>query len=178
MVFIVVISSVLLAVCTSLKPIYLQNAIDAVDAGAGGTLTMFLCYAASILGILLFETARQLSTGKYRNSRLFSLKRKVMAHIVYMPPRKFQEQQGQNYVTTLNNEIEMLVDSYYVTRLELAYSILVLITCVIALLYINGYLAMIIIVSTVCPIVASAVQGRHWKNGPISIRWPWKSSMS
>lgn len=160
MVFIVVISSVLLAVCTSLKPIYLQNAIDAVDAGAGGTLTMFLCYAASILGILLFETARQLSTGKYRNSRLFSLKRKVMAHIVYMPPRKFQEQQGQNYVTTLNNEIEMLVDSYYVTRLELAYSILVLITCVIALLYINGYLAMIIIVSTVCPIVASAVQGK------------------
>lgn len=139
MVFIVVISSVLLAVCTSLKPIYLQNAIDAVDAGAGGTLTMFLCYAASILGILLFETARQLSTGKYRNSRLFSLKRKVMAHIVYMPPRKFQEEQGQNYVTTLNNEIEMLVDSYYVTRLELAYSILVLITCVIALLYINGY---------------------------------------
>ena len=160
MVFIVVISSVLLAVCTSLKPIYLQNAIDAVDAGAGGALTMFLCYVASILGILLFETARQLSTGKYRNSRLFSLKRKVMAHIVYMPPRKFQEQQGQNYVTTLNNEIEMLVDSYYVTRLELAYSILVLITCVIALLYINGYLAIIIIVSTVCPIVASAVQGK------------------
>lgn len=92
MVFIVVISSVLLAVCTSLKPIYLQNAIDAVDAvdaGAGGALAMFLCYVASILGILLFETARQLSTGKYRNSRLFSLKRKVMAHIVYMPPRKF-----------------------------------------------------------------------------------------
>lgn len=160
MVFIVVISSVLLAVCTSLKPIYLQNAIDAVDAGADGALTMFLCYVASILGILLFETARQLSTGKYRNSRLFSLKRKVMAHIVYMPPRKFREEQGQNYVTTLNNEIEMLVDSYYVTRLELAYSILVLVTCVIALLYINGYLAMIIIVSTVCPIVASAVQGK------------------
>ena len=160
MVFMVIISSVLLAVCTSLKPIYLQNAIDAVDAGAGGALAMFLCYVASILGILLFETARQLSTGKYRNSRLFSLKRKVMAHIVYMPPRKFQKEQGQNYVTTLNNEIEMLVDSYYVTRLELAYSILVLITCVIALLYINGYLAMIIIVSTVCPIVASAVQGK------------------
>lgn len=93
MVFIVVISSVLLAVCTSLKPIYLQNAIDAVDAGADGALTMFLCYVASILGILLFETARQLSTGKYRNSRLFSLKRKVM--VVYMPPRKFQEEQGQ-----------------------------------------------------------------------------------
>lgn len=93
MVFIVVISSVLLAVCTSLKPIYLQNAIDAVDAGADGALTMFLCYVASILGILLFETARQLSTGKYRNSRLFSLKRKVM--VDYMPPRKFQEEQGQ-----------------------------------------------------------------------------------
>ena len=29
MVFIVILSSILLAVCTSLKPIYLQNAIDA-----------------------------------------------------------------------------------------------------------------------------------------------------
>ena len=34
MVFIVVISSVLLAVCTSLKPIYLQNAIDACNTRA------------------------------------------------------------------------------------------------------------------------------------------------
>ena len=160
MVFIVILSSVLLAVCTSLKPIYLQNAIDAVAAGTDGALAMFICYVVSILGILLFETARQLSTGKYRNSRLFGLKKKVMAHIIYMSPRKFQEEQGQNYITTLNNEIEMLVDSYYVTRLELAYSILVLITCVIALLYINSYLAIIIIVSTVCPIVASAVQGK------------------
>ena len=95
MVFIVVISSVLLAVCTSLKPIYLQNANDAVDAGAGGALTMFLCYVASILGSLLFETARQLSTGKYRNSRLFSLKRKVMAHIVYMPPGNYGRSRGK-----------------------------------------------------------------------------------
>ena len=34
MVFIVILSSILLAVCTSVKPIYLQNAIDAVEAGA------------------------------------------------------------------------------------------------------------------------------------------------
>lgn len=95
MVFIVVISSVLLAVCTSLKPIYLQNAIDAVDAGADGALAMFLGYVASILGILLFETARQPSTGKYRNSRLFSLKRKVMAHIVYMRPGSSGRSRGR-----------------------------------------------------------------------------------
>ena len=160
MVFIVILSSILLAVCTSLKPLYLQNAIDAVEAGTGDARAMFICYLVSILGILLFETARQLSTGKYRNGKLFGLKKQVMAHIIHMPPRKFQEEQGQNYVTTLNNEIEMLVDSFYVTRLELAYSILVLVACVVALLYINGYLAMIIIVSTVCPIVASAVQGQ------------------
>lgn len=151
MVFIVILSSILLAVCTSLKPIYLQNAIDAVEAGADGALTLFGFYVASILGIMLFETVRQLSTGKYRNNILFSLKKKVMAHIIHMPPRKFQEEQGQNYVTTLNNEIEMLVDSYYVTRLELAYSILVLITCVIALLYINSSLALIIVISTLLP---------------------------
>lgn len=160
MVFIVILSSILLAVCTSLKPIYLQNAIDAVEAGTGDARAMFICYLVSILGILLFETTRQLSTGKYRNGKLFGLKKQVMAHIIHMPPRKFQEEQGQNYVTTLNNEIEMLVDSFYVTRLELAYSILVLVACVVALLYINGYLAMIIIVSTICPIVASAVQGQ------------------
>lgn len=159
-VFIVILSSILLAVCTSLKPIYLQNAIDAVEAGTGDARAMFICYLVSILGILLFETAWQLSTGKYRNGKLFGLKKQVMAHIIHMPPRKFQEEQGQNYVTTLNNETEMLVDSFYVTRLELAYSILVLVACVVALLYINGYLAMIIIVSTICPIVASAVQGQ------------------
>ena len=159
-VFIVILSSILLAVCTSLKPIYLQNAIDAAEAGTGDARAMFICYLVSILGILLFETARQLSTSKYRNGKLFGLKKQVMAHIIHMPPRKFQEEQGQNYVTTLNNEIEMLVDSFYVTRLELAYSILVLVACVVALLYINGYLAMIIIISTVCPIVASAVQGQ------------------
>lgn len=67
-VFIVILSSILLAVCTSLKPIYLQNAIDAVEAGTGDARAMFICYLVSILGILLFETARQLSTGKYRTA--------------------------------------------------------------------------------------------------------------
>lgn len=95
MVFIVILSSILLAVCTSLKPIYLQNAIDAVEAGTGDARAMFICYLVSILGILLFETARQLSTGKYRNGKLFGLKKQVMAHIIHMPPRKFQEEQGR-----------------------------------------------------------------------------------
>ena len=166
MVFIVILSSILLAVCTSLKPIYLQNAIDAVEAGTGGARTMFICYLLNILRILLFATARQLSTGKYRYCVLYGLKKKVMAHIIHMPPRKFQEEQGQNYVTTLNKEIEMLVDFFYVTLLELAYSVLVLVACVVALLYINGYLAMIIIVSTVCPIVASAVLGQALEKCP------------
>ena len=45
MVFIVILSSILLAVCTSLKPIYLQNAIDAVEAGADGALTLRALHA-------------------------------------------------------------------------------------------------------------------------------------
>ena len=52
MVFIVILSSVLLAVCTSLKPIYLQNAIAAVEAGD------YLVAFASVFHALLISFRR------------------------------------------------------------------------------------------------------------------------
>lgn len=157
-VFIVLAASALLAVCTSLKPIYLQNTIDAV--GTGDARTLFILYVASILGILVFEAVRQLALSKYKTDKVFALKKRLMERIGGMTMRRFQEEKGQNYVTILNNEIDMLADSYYVTRLEFAYSLLVLAASVAALFSINIYLAIIIILSTVCPILASVAQGR------------------
>ena len=162
--FIAIFSSVLLACCTSIKPIYLQNTIDAVGSGTESTLLLFACYVASIVGILGFEAIRQLSLSKYRTNKVFTLKERVMARVSYMTPQKFQEEKGQNYVTILSNEIDMLVENYYVTRLEFTYSVLVLISSIVALFYINGYLALIIIISTVCPILASVVQGKTIEN--------------
>lgn len=160
MAFLAIAASAALAVCTAVKPLYLQNTVDAVGAGAGNALLLFGCYVASILGILVFEALRQLSIGKYLTNKTFALKGLVMAHIARMTPQKFQSENGQNYITVLNNEIDMLVESYYVTRLEFAYSILVLISSVAALLSINEYLALIIIISTVCPILAAMAQGK------------------
>lgn len=158
LVFIVLAASALLAVCTSIKPIYLQNTIDAV--GTGDARAQFLLYVASVLGILVFEAVRQYALGKYRTNVVFRLKKRVMERIGGMTMRQFQRQQGQNYVTVLNNEIDMLADSYYVTRLEFAYSLLVLAASIVALFSINVYLAAIIILSTVCPILASVTQGK------------------
>lgn len=158
LVLIVLVSSALLAVCTSVKPIYLQNTIDAV--GTGGARALFFCYAASILGILVFEAVRQLALSKYRTKVVSRLKKTLIERIGGMTMRRFQEEKAQNYVTILNNEIDMLADSFYVTRLEFAYSLLVLATSVTALFSINVYLALIIILSTVCPILASVAQGR------------------
>lgn len=157
-VFIVLAASALLAVCTSLKPIYLQNTIDAV--GTGDARALFCLYVASILGILVFEAVRQLALSKYKTDKVFALKKRLMERIGGMTMRRFQEEKGQNYVTILNNEIDMLADSYYVTRLEFAYSLLVLAASVAALFSINIYLAIIIILSTVCPILAAVAQGK------------------
>lgn len=158
LVFIVLLSSALLAVCISVKPIYLQNTIDAV--GSGDTRTQFLLYAASILGILVFEAVRQLALSRYRTKKLFGLKRRLTERIGGMSMRQFQEENGQNYVTILNNELDMLADSWYVTRLEFSYSLLVLAASVAALVSINLYLALIILLSTVCPILASVAMGK------------------
>lgn len=90
LVFIVLAASVLLAVCTSIKPIYLQNAIDAV--GTGHARALFLCYVASILGILVFEAVRQLALSKYKTGKVFALKKRLMERIGGMTMRRFQEE--------------------------------------------------------------------------------------
>lgn len=136
--FIAIFSSVLLACCTSIKPIYLQNTIDAVGSGTESALLLFACYVASIVGILGFEAIRQLSLSKYRTNKVFTLKERVMARVSYMTPQKFQEEKGQNYVTILSNEIDMLVENYYVTRLEFTYSVLVLISSIVLYKWISG----------------------------------------
>ena len=160
LVLISILSSLALAICTALKPICLQNTVDAVGTNEAAILALFAYYVATILGILIFETIRQLSISKYSIKKTFSLKSRLINHVTQMSPQKFQKEKGQNYITGLNKEIDMLVENYYVTRLEFAYSVLVLITSIAALLYINTYLALIIIVSTACPILASVAQGK------------------
>ncbi|SHH90494.1 ATP-binding cassette domain-containing protein [Sporanaerobacter acetigenes] len=157
----VILSSAALAVCTALKPIYLQNTIDACSAlDSSAVLTYFIIYICSIIGILLFETIRQLSIGKYRVNKTASLKRHLINRIVKMQLRDFQVERGQNYLTILNQEIDMLVENYYMQSLDFAYSVLVLATSIAALIYINYILAFLILISTFLPILVSTLQGK------------------
>ena len=55
----------------------------------------------------------------------------------------------------------MLVESYFVERLEFLYSILVLVTSIAALFYINGKLAVLILLFTFLPVLASSLQGKR-----------------
>lgn len=153
-------ASVLLAVCTAVKPICLQKVIDVcTDLQQEKILPYFAAYVASILGILLFEGIRQLLGEKYKVGKIKFLKSRLFERILQKSVRSFQEEQGQNYLTILNQEIDMLVENYYMQILDLTYSVLVVLTSVAALIYINRILAVLILAATLLPIAASALQG-------------------
>lgn len=157
--FLVIFFSAALAVCTALKPVFLNRAIDAIPGE--GAFSYFLIYVICIVGILVFELMRQLLTGRYQAAQVSLLKRRLIRRFLKMPARQFQSEDGQTYITILNQEIEMLVENFYVQRLEFAYSVLVLVFCTAALVYIHWLLAILILVGTVLPIIVSSLQGKR-----------------
>lgn len=157
-----VFSSAALAVCTALSPICLQNAIDTGAAGKRAAIFLNIAlYILSIVGILVFEACRQLSVSKFQTNQIAALKHRLLGYVLRMQPRQYQMEDAQNYITTLNQEIDMLVENYYVQRLELLYSVLVLLSCTAALLYLDPLLAVLIIVGAFLPILASTLQGKR-----------------
>lgn len=158
----VILSSAALAACTALSPVYLQNAVDSSTAQDGAQVAVRLTlYILSIIGILVFEACRQLSVSKYQADTVAAFKHRLLRHILRMPPRQYQMEEGQNYITSLNQEVDMLVENYYVQRLELLYSVLVLIGCTAALLSIDPLLAVLILVGAFLPILVSTLQGKR-----------------
>lgn len=157
-----VLSSAALAVCTALSPICLQNAIDTSSTGDRTAIFVNIAlYILSIVGILVFEACRQLSVFKYQTGQTAGLKHRLLRYLLNMPPKQYQAEDAQNYITTLNQEIDLLVENYYVQRLELLYSVLVLLCCTAALLYIDPMLAVLIIVGAFLPILVSTLQGKR-----------------
>lgn len=161
MVFVVIVcASVALAACTAVKPIYLQRVIDACTGLDYEKMPLyFMIYVASIAGILIFEAVRQLLIGKYRADKTKKLKSKCLEQLMKKSIKSFQAEKGQNYLTILNQEIDMLVESYYIEILDFTYSVLVLLGSIAALIYIHYILAVLILLSTFLPILASTLQG-------------------
>lgn len=159
-------ASALLAVCTALEPIYLTRATDAcgrMDAQAA--VRYFLIFVLCIVGILVFEAVRQILSGYYAAKKTEQLKGDVLKNILNMSIETFAGENAQNYVTMLNNEIDMLVNQFYIERMNFIYSILVLVTSLTALISINPVLAVLIVVTTLTPIISSSLCG-----GRISLR--------
>lgn len=69
----------------------------------------------------------------------------------------------QDYVTSLNQEVDLLVNNYYVQRLELIYCILVFITSIFALCYLNLLIGVIVVFMTFLPIVFANLQGKKMR---------------
>lgn len=149
-----------LAVCTALQPVYLTKATDACAVMDGeGALKYFLIFVLCIAGILAFEAVRQILESYYTAQKTEKLKKSVLGRIMNMDIETFSEENAQNYMTLLNQEIDMLVNNFYLRRTEFVYSLLVLVTSLTALIYINPILAGIIIVMTFVPIGVSGLCG-------------------
>lgn len=156
----IIAASVFLAVCTALQPIYLTRATDAcLVPDREAAVKYFVIFILCIVGILIFEAARQILSGYYAAKKTEQLKLTVFQNILNMDIEVFAGENAQNYITILNNEIDMLVSNFYIERMNFIYSILVLLTSLTALISINFVLAVLIVVMTLVPIISSSLCG-------------------
>ncbi len=162
--WIAIIASMLLAVCTALEPIFIQSTIDACSTlDIHAIVSSFVCFLFCIIGILVFEFVRRFSIGKYTIKKVYTIKKAFVHKIVNMKILDFEKIHAQDYVTSLNQEVDLLVNNYYVQKLELIYCILVFITSIFALCYLNLLIGAIVVFMTFLPIVFANLQGKKMR---------------
>lgn len=158
---IVIIASVLFSVCNILQPIFLQKAIDAViDNDLSIIIANLIFFVLSIIGILLLETVRKLKTGSYTAKRKQWLKAKLMHKVLHGNIKQFNTENAQDYITSINKEVDMVVESYYSQILEMVYCFIVLAVSLFGLIYINFKLAILVILTNTVPIVVASLLGK------------------
>lgn len=158
---IVIIASVLFSLCNILQPIFLQKAIDAViENDLRIIIINLIFFILSIIGILLLETVRKLKTGSYTAKRKQWLKSRLMHKVLHENVKQFNNENAQDYITSVNKEVEMVVESYYVQILEMTYCFIVLGASLCGLIYINYKLAVLVILTNTVPIVVASLLGK------------------
>lgn len=145
-------------------PLSIQNLINnAVDLYATemSKLSIYvikivvIAFSISLMGIL-----QQIFTTLYSNELTQKYRVRISNYISSLSPVEFYKKENTDYVSIYNNNISTVVNSYYIQILNIVECACVIVFSVGALFSINVVLGLIIIVSSLLPMITPMLLGR------------------
>lgn len=81
------------------------------------------------------------------------LKNRLFNKIFNLNIYEFSKRKNNNFISLINNDIELFVNSYFQARNNIGYSVIQLILAVIFLFYISSVLAVVVIIASIIPML-------------------------
>jgi len=129
-------------------PLIIQKAIDAGvqhEMNEVFNLILLLCLVGLINGII--DMIDQVMEKKYSNTIAHNYREKITNYISHLEPNEYNKHEKSEYISIINNNIDLVVNNYYIFILNVIKCILVIVFTISALFSLNGILTMIIVVT-------------------------------
>ena len=129
-------------------PLIIQKAIDAGvqhEMQDVFNFIILLCLVGLINGII--DMIDQVMEKKYSNTIAHNYREKITNYISHLEPNEYSKHEKSEYISIINNNIDLVVNNYYIFILNVIKCILVIVFTISALFSLNGILTVIIVVT-------------------------------
>ena len=153
----------LAAICDVLSAKALADAVDfAIRGRLDGIFRYIMAFAALIAVSFIVELTHNRLLWKLFGSRTIALRKECHRKLLYMPYRSFMKKNTGEHISNLTEDVEQVVDGYFITILNMYYDIVIFAITFIALLYINpliGVFALVIsLLQSLVPVIGAKKQ--------------------
>ncbi|WP_427340352.1 ABC transporter ATP-binding protein [Caloranaerobacter sp. DY30410] len=142
------------AFLNTLYPVLIKELIDeSISLNIKSISQNIVFLLVVTVALLLSEFFRRLIEANYRKNIVKNLRNSVLAGILRMNYKDYSKTSTGEYMSMINNDIELVTNDYYIMKLRLFQSIISIFFSFVAMIKLDVYLAFIVIVSSFIPLI-------------------------
>ncbi len=152
--FCITLLSAILAICSCIQTNLAKKLLDEALLLDWNAMKHSVFMLVLIIGVLLLvEMVRKIMLIEFERSITNQLQDALMKGIFALSFSKIEKQNHENYMSIFNNDLKEVISDYYLEMISYIYSILNTVCLSGFLFYIHPWIAMIVIVSNILPMI-------------------------
>lgn len=150
----IIVFSGLVALFNALQTIAVRNLVDSsIVLDFSLIRQYFLVLSTVIILVLICELFRKILTSLYKKHLTEAIREKITNGLLSKTTNDFFKLSNQEYISIYNNDINSVIDEYYINFTNIAFSLLSLMVYSVTLFTLHPIMAAIVLISNIIPMI-------------------------
>lgn len=146
--------SISVAVLNVRIPFIAKNMLNhAIDLDFESIKKNTIILVLTIAGILIAELLRKFSMTSYKKDLINTIREKITEGLLYKPFNIFHKRKNQEYISIYNNDINEIVNNYYIQFIDILFNLFSIIIYSASLFGLHPLIALVVLITNAIPLL-------------------------